>query len=250
MEVLLGPQGVTAQLTNKIFLKTLVFPASVFRALGRPDNCADICTSSVGQFSKTTSQSALSKGFLLRVGVANSPKIYLLGENLLYLRCFNGSSRIRSREASHMATENPGGLGPREQQIAALLLQGCSNTEIAKQLKIKPRTVKANLNRLFERFGITDGIKRVKLATLLYRRAIGAEQVARQDDTGKDGLPRKASTSPPASLSHLAKAQLAPVAVSTDLKFPMKSPFAVARSRKEGGDRKDDVSHVIATISA
>ena len=61
-------------------------------------------------------------------------------------------------------------LAPRERQIAELLLQGCSNEEIAQQLNIALRTVKAHFNRLFLRFGITGGIKRVKLATLLYRR--------------------------------------------------------------------------------
>src|ERR1700730_10860722 len=61
-------------------------------------------------------------------------------------------------------------LGPREQQIVELLLQGCDNAEIASQLKMARRTVKAHFNRLFLRFGSTGGIKRVKLATLLYRR--------------------------------------------------------------------------------
>src|SRR5712692_8298714 len=61
-------------------------------------------------------------------------------------------------------------LGLREEQIAELLLQGCDNAEIASQLKMARRTVKAHFNRLFLRFGITGGIKRVKLATLLYRR--------------------------------------------------------------------------------
>jgi DNA-binding NarL/FixJ family response regulator len=63
-------------------------------------------------------------------------------------------------------------LGPREQQIVELLLQGCDNAEIASQLKMARRTVKAHFNRLFLRFGITGGIKRVKLATLLYRRQL------------------------------------------------------------------------------
>ena len=63
-------------------------------------------------------------------------------------------------------------LGPRERQIAELLLQGCDNAEIAKQLNMARRTVKAHFNRLFLRFGISGGIKRVKLATLLYRRQI------------------------------------------------------------------------------
>ena len=61
-------------------------------------------------------------------------------------------------------------LGPREQQVLELLLQGCDNAEIASQLKMALRTVKAHLNRLFLRFGIRGGIKRVKLATLVYRR--------------------------------------------------------------------------------
>jgi DNA-binding CsgD family transcriptional regulator len=61
-------------------------------------------------------------------------------------------------------------LAPREQQIAALLLQGCDNAEIAQELNIARRTVKAHFNRMFQRFGIRSGIKRVKLATLLYRR--------------------------------------------------------------------------------
>lgn len=64
-------------------------------------------------------------------------------------------------------------LGPREQQIADLLMQGCSNSDIATQLQMNPRTVKAHFNRLFERFGIRGGVKRVKLATLLYRRSLG-----------------------------------------------------------------------------
>ena len=67
-------------------------------------------------------------------------------------------------------TEQSVRLGPREQQIVELLLQGCDNAEIASQLKMARRTVKAHFNRLFLRFGINGGIKRVKLATLLYRR--------------------------------------------------------------------------------
>jgi DNA-binding NarL/FixJ family response regulator len=61
-------------------------------------------------------------------------------------------------------------LCPRHRQIAELLLQGCDNAEIARELNIALRTVKAHFNRLFLSFGITSGIKRVKLATLLYRR--------------------------------------------------------------------------------
>jgi hypothetical protein len=72
-------------------------------------------------------------------------------------------------------------LGPREQQIVELLLQGCENSEIARQLKMARRTVKAHFNRLFLRFGISGGIKRVKLATLLYRRQLCSEASATEN---------------------------------------------------------------------
>src|SRR3981081_570710 len=67
-------------------------------------------------------------------------------------------------------------VGPRERQIIDLLLQGCDNSEIARDLHIAERTVKAHFNRLFLRFGIKGGIKRVKLATLLYRRQLCLER--------------------------------------------------------------------------
>ena len=80
-------------------------------------------------------------------------------------------------------------LGPRERQIAELLLQGCDNDEIARQLNMARRTVKAHFNRLFLRFGIRDGIKRVQLATLLYRR-----QLCLQQNVTETELPANANT--------------------------------------------------------
>lgn len=59
---------------------------------------------------------------------------------------------------------------PREQQVIELLLKGCTNKEIGARLSIKLRTVKDYLNRLFRRYEIPNkGIKRVKLAVLIYR---------------------------------------------------------------------------------
>jgi DNA-binding NarL/FixJ family response regulator len=58
----------------------------------------------------------------------------------------------------------------RDEQVLALLLEGCSNKEIAKSLQISPRTVKQHLRTLFLRAGIKEGRKRVKLATALYRK--------------------------------------------------------------------------------
>jgi DNA-binding NarL/FixJ family response regulator len=57
---------------------------------------------------------------------------------------------------------------PRDQQVLNLLVQGCSNKEIAGQLNISPRTVKQHLRTLFLRAGIRDGRKRVKLAIAMF----------------------------------------------------------------------------------
>src|ERR1700687_138582 len=80
-------------------------------------------------------------------------------------------------------------LRPRERQVVELLLQGCDNDEISKQLNMARRTVKAHFNRLFMRFGIHGGVKRVKLATLLYRRQLCSEREAAEvvQTTGSSG---------------------------------------------------------------
>ena len=57
---------------------------------------------------------------------------------------------------------------PRDEQVLRLLVQGCSNKEIASQLSISPRTVKQHLRTLFLRAGIRDGRKRVKLTTAMF----------------------------------------------------------------------------------
>jgi DNA-binding NarL/FixJ family response regulator len=59
----------------------------------------------------------------------------------------------------------------RDEQVLQLLVQGCSNKEIAAQLSISPRTVKQHLRTLFLRAGIRDGRKRVKLATAMLERS-------------------------------------------------------------------------------
>jgi DNA-binding NarL/FixJ family response regulator len=58
----------------------------------------------------------------------------------------------------------------RDEQVLHLLVEGCSNKEIAEQLNISPRTVKQHLRTLFLRAGIKDGRKRVKLATAVFQR--------------------------------------------------------------------------------
>lgn len=60
---------------------------------------------------------------------------------------------------------------PRDQQVLDLLVQGCSNKEIAGHLSISPRTVKQHLRTLFLRAGIRDGRKRVRLATAAFQKS-------------------------------------------------------------------------------
>ena len=59
---------------------------------------------------------------------------------------------------------------PRDQQVLDLLVQGCSNKEIAGQLSISPRTVKQHLRTLFLRAGIRDGRKRGQLAIAAFEK--------------------------------------------------------------------------------
>jgi hypothetical protein len=61
-------------------------------------------------------------------------------------------------------------LRPREQQVANLLLRGYQNKDIAQELNMGYRTAKHYCERLFTKFGIEGGLKRVKLAVVLYGR--------------------------------------------------------------------------------
>ena len=58
-----------------------------------------------------------------------------------------------------------GGRTPTDRTLANLLVQGCSNQEVAGQLSISPRIVTQHLRTLFLRAGIRDGRKRVKLGS-------------------------------------------------------------------------------------
>jgi DNA-binding NarL/FixJ family response regulator len=58
----------------------------------------------------------------------------------------------------------------RDEQVLKLLVQGCSNKEIAAELQISPRTVKQPLRTLFLRAGIKLGRKRVILATAIFEK--------------------------------------------------------------------------------
>jgi DNA-binding NarL/FixJ family response regulator len=64
---------------------------------------------------------------------------------------------------------------PRDQQVLQLLIQGCSNKEIASQLNISPRTVKQHLRTLFLRAGIRDGAQTRKTGHRHIRK--GADEI-------------------------------------------------------------------------
>lgn len=56
-------------------------------------------------------------------------------------------------------------LTPREQEVLALIAQGCSNKEIAGQLYIAERTVKNHVNSILNRLGVRDRTQAAILAT-------------------------------------------------------------------------------------
>lgn len=71
----------------------------------------------------------------------------------------------------------PGHSGPilwpnltaQQRKVAQHLVNGWENEAIARDLNVKVRTVKAIMHRMFRKYKVTSGIKRVKLAVLLYR---------------------------------------------------------------------------------
>jgi DNA-binding CsgD family transcriptional regulator len=63
-------------------------------------------------------------------------------------------------------------ISPTDRRIVELLLDGVSFTkDFSRALKMTPRTVKSHFNRLYLRFGVRNGHKKVRLAVLLYRAA-------------------------------------------------------------------------------
>jgi DNA-binding NarL/FixJ family response regulator len=75
---------------------------------------------------------------------------------------------------------------PRDQQVLILLVQGCSNKEIAGPLSISPRTVKQHLRTLSVRAGIRDGRKRVKLGNRGFREPGSDSRMPRDRLTAKE----------------------------------------------------------------
>jgi DNA-binding NarL/FixJ family response regulator len=75
----------------------------------------------------------------------------------------------------------------REAQVIELLLEGCSNKEIAQELGMALRTVKAHMFHLFLRHGLSssDRHKRVQLIVKLYREQREREASGGQHQSGE-----------------------------------------------------------------
>ena len=63
--------------------------------------------------------------------------------------------------------DNLDSLSPRQREVAVAVAKGASNKEVARDLSITERTVKAHLSSIFEHLGVRD---RVQLALLLNNR--------------------------------------------------------------------------------
>jgi len=87
---------------------------------------------------------------------------------LLFMVGRDPKTELKGADLKPMISLNEIKITPRDQQVLRLLVQGCSNKEIATHLNISPRTVKQHLRTLFLRAGIKEGRKRVKLATAMF----------------------------------------------------------------------------------
>lgn len=82
-----------------------------------------------------------------------------IGQSLLR-RVVDNSARILERQAAVARQEDwSGPLSEREVQVAQLVAEARSNKEIARQLSISERTVKAHLTSIFEKLGLRDRLQ-------------------------------------------------------------------------------------------
>lgn len=86
-----------------------------------------------------------------------------IGETLLnrLINRVNAQSPIAGEHAGHPALH---GLSEREREVALCVARGESNKEIARQLDLAERTIKAHLTGVFEKLGVRD---RLQLALFL-----------------------------------------------------------------------------------
>jgi DNA-binding NarL/FixJ family response regulator len=84
---------------------------------------------------------------------------FWVGQNLLR-RVVDGSARMLERHGGVTRQDDwSAQLSERESQVARLVAGACSNKEIARQLSISERTVKAHLTSIFEKLGLRDRLQ-------------------------------------------------------------------------------------------
>jgi two-component system, NarL family, nitrate/nitrite response regulator NarL len=83
--------------------------------------------------------------------------------------------RMRERQrVSGVPAPGPAfGLTPREMEMVAAVVAGCSNREIAQQLSISAKTVKHHLTNIFEKLGLSN---RLELALFAVQHRVGSGQ--------------------------------------------------------------------------
>lgn len=83
--------------------------------------------------------------------------------------------RMRERpRVNGMPAPGPAfGLTPREMEMVAAVVAGCSNREIAQQLSISSKTVKHHLTNIFEKLGLSN---RLELALFAVQHRVGSGQ--------------------------------------------------------------------------
>ena len=163
-------------------------------------------------------------------------------------RLERGSSQSEGRRGSTAGRTTR--LTRREQQIVDLLLEGCENIEIARQLRIAQRTVKACFNRLFLRFGITSGIKRVKLATLLYRNKLCSDVILTGSDAQLKGNTASSLSSPRGSITGTSLEKFEPRGPSSRTVFEScMTSWEPCRACPVVHGEKDERGHVDAASS-
>lgn len=121
---------------------------------------------------------------LIRAGAAGVIPKHLNAEALiLILRLvISGHQYIPSTLLESLNTEGPSprepdqlaGLTPRQREILKLLVQGLPNKAIAQALDIREITVKAQLTRVFKKFGVSNRTELVSYVMGLDKSADGA----------------------------------------------------------------------------
>ena len=81
--------------------------------------------------------------------------------------------RDRQRATGVPAGAPAFGLTPREMEMVAAVVAGCSNREIAQQLSISAKTVKHHLTNIFEKLGLSN---RLELALFAVQHRVGSGQ--------------------------------------------------------------------------